>query len=172
MKNGLIATRIVARSWPVYDRADFLKIAPCKRKFLFRQGAFSFDIKDNKQYYKYTMILYINTTEGHDIEIAALKNGQVLARKNFEARYSQAEKLLPEIDKLLKKETLGLNDLKAIEVENRGGSFTALRIGVITANALGFALGIPVKAAGGKISLTRKKFNIVKPGYSGEPNIT
>ena len=78
--------------------------------------------------------------------------------------------------------------IKGIIVENKGGSFTALRIGIVTANALGYALGIPVasskfpeKASGprgftGKVkSLKLKnstKYSVVMPEYEKEPNIT
>ena len=47
------------------------------------------------------MILYIDTTHGDDI-IIAIKNGhKVVARKKFQTKRNQAEKLLPAIDKLL-----------------------------------------------------------------------
>ncbi|MBI2019279.1 hypothetical protein HYS95_01250 [Candidatus Daviesbacteria bacterium] len=60
--------------------------------------------------------------------------------------------LLPLIIKLLQIDTPGVSnhvsnhwrDLEGIEVETGPGSFTGLRVGVSVANALGFALGIPV----------------------------
>ena len=63
--------------------------------------------------------------------------------------------------------------MKKIKVENYGGSFTSLRIGVITANALAYALKIPVEA-NSKINHKNKKFglySIVEPVYDREPNI-
>lgn len=118
------------------------------------------------------MILYINTTEGNNIEIAINKGDNVLFEKKFEAERKQAEKLLPEIDKLLKKAKLKLSDLEKIEVGNRGGSFTALRIGVVTANALGYALGIPVLASDNKNQIMDDKISVVEPKYDREPDIT
>ena len=119
------------------------------------------------------MILFIDTTQGQDIEIAIKNNSEIVVSKKFLAPYQQAEKLLPAIDKLLGQNKLKLKDLTGIEVNNQGGSFTALRIGVVTANALGFALEIPVKAVE---EFTRKKnkqkFDIVRPDYDREPNIT
>ena len=117
------------------------------------------------------MILYINTGDNEKVSLAIKDKDKIVAQKNFRARYQQAEKLLPEIDKLLRANKIKLNNLKEIIVENQGSSFTALRIGVITANALGFALGIPVQPTKGK-ALTKTGFSIVKPEYDREPNIS
>lgn len=119
------------------------------------------------------MILYINTIkdESEKIGIRLEKNKRMLANEELAAKYAQAEKLLPAVEKLLKKNKSRLSDIKKIVVENRGGSFTAARIGVVTANALAYALG--VKVAGMDNNEKRKgKINIVLPSYSGRPNIT
>ena len=138
------------------------------------------------------MILYINTIKNDStkIEIGIFKDGKKIAGREVRARYAQAEKLLPLIDKLLKgqkisagkaglkkKSQMGLALIKEIAVVNKGGSFTSLRIGVVTANALGYALGIPVSEASedGQTAGPRKKlgkFSIVQPKYYKEPNIT
>lgn len=148
------------------------------------------------------MILFIDTTQGHNIEIAVKDGKKVLAGKKFEAKYRQAEKLLPEIDKMLKSKKIKLNDIKEIQVANQGASlglksgaspssttgtsFTALRIGVVTANALGYALGIRVRGLNppalkllqtGKVKRGGKGergrgLDIVEPVYDKEPNIT
>ncbi len=113
------------------------------------------------------MILIIDTTlDDHRVYIAIKKDRKIVIEKKFEAKYAQAEKLLPEIDKLLKKKKISLTDIKKIRVENKGGTFTSLRIGVITANALGYALGIPVNEVE-----SNKNMNIVKPEYNREPII-
>jgi len=123
------------------------------------------------------MILFIDTTKGDGIKIA-LKNGrEAIAEKKFMARYCQAEKLLPAIDKMLAGRKIKLSDLTAIEVASRGDAgtgFTALRIGVVTANALGYALGIPVRGHSGAKDKRKKslKFDVIEPIYNKEPNIT
>ena len=61
--------------------------------------------------------------------------------------------------------------IKKIVVVNVGESFTALRIGVLTANALGYALGIPVISNQGTVATKLKKFSVVAPIYQREPNI-
>ncbi len=122
------------------------------------------------------MILYINTTKGDGVKITLKKRKEVMAAKKFIARYSQAEKLLPAIDKMLASRKIKLSDLTAIEVASEGDAgtgFTALRIGVVTANALGYALGIPVRGLGGKVRSKRfSKFDVIEPRYNKNPNIT
>jgi len=119
------------------------------------------------------MILYINTVSGEEIIIALYNNEKLIAEKKINAPRQQSEKLLPAIEKLLQTKKIKLSDLKKIRVENYGGSFTSLRIGVITANALAYALKIPVEA-NSKINKKNKKFGIyslVEPVYDREPNI-
>lgn len=69
-----------------------------------------------------------------------------LDNEKFEtgAREDKSQKLLPFIDELLKKKGKKINDVKEIEVNIGPGSFTGLRVGVSVANAIGWALGIPV----------------------------
>ncbi|MEW6407685.1 MAG: tRNA (adenosine(37)-N6)-threonylcarbamoyltransferase complex dimerization subunit type 1 TsaB [Patescibacteria group bacterium] len=104
------------------------------------------------------MILLINTTEDKS-QIALIKNSKILAQAIFEAELSHSEKLLPEISKLFKLESLqklvaagfslrrqgfSLRDLEAIIVITGPGSYTGCRVGVATANALAFSLDIPI----------------------------
>ncbi|MCK5416483.1 hypothetical protein KAI92_03590 [Candidatus Parcubacteria bacterium] len=112
------------------------------------------------------MILYINTINNPYILIELRDGEKVLAKKEFEAKYKQAETLLPAVDELLKNIKIDLSDLTKILVENHGGNFSSLRIGVVTANALGFALNIPVIGLHGK-----QHGNMVIPYYDREPNI-
>lgn len=48
------------------------------------------------------------------------------------------------IDKLLARKRLKINKITDIEVNLDPGSFTGLRVGISVANALGFALKIPI----------------------------
>ena len=120
------------------------------------------------------MILRIDTTEGDKIEVALKSGGAVVARKKVSARFTQSEKLLPLIDKLLRDNKVLLKNIKSIEVNNKGGSFTALRIGVVTANALGYAAGLRTSGVGCRISdagFRERGFNVVEPIYNKEPSI-
>jgi len=130
------------------------------------------------------MILYIDTTDNEEMVIALFeaqgKSFGLVKEKKISAKRQQAEKLLPSISKLLLSSKCKLSDLDIIAVNNNGGSFTSLRIGVLTANALAYAVGIEARSAtirDGKLIIGKKstkKFSdcyIVEPVYSSEPNI-
>lgn len=133
------------------------------------------------------MILYIDTVLNDKILLALLKEKagsfKIISVKEIKAPRLQSEKLLPSIDTLLKKNNFSAKNIKKIIVNNHGGSFTSLRIGVITANALAFALKIPVLAGlmlkvkdsvtieyleGGK---NFADYFLVEPFYKAEPKI-
>lgn len=65
-----------------------------------------------------------------------------IIKQKIDARKAQV--VLPMLDKLLRKHKLKPTDLTAIEVNTGLGSFTGLRVGVSIANALSYALKIPV----------------------------
>ena len=66
-----------------------------------------------------------------------------MAKVSFSSQKKLSRQLLPQIQKLLKDNNVHLSALSAIKVNTGPGSFTGLRIGVASANALAFALKIP-----------------------------
>jgi len=118
------------------------------------------------------MTLYINTVSHNQIILSLAKGEKTLAYQKINAPRQQAEKLLPAIDKLITSIGKKIESLKKIVVADEGGSFTSLRIGILTANALAYALKIPVVGESGL--KTQKKltdFTLVAPIYSAPPNI-
>ncbi|MFA5932931.1 MAG: tRNA (adenosine(37)-N6)-threonylcarbamoyltransferase complex dimerization subunit type 1 TsaB [Microgenomates group bacterium] len=89
------------------------------------------------------MILHINTKDSKLITVALKDKNKVVGEMSEENEYG-SQVLLPLITKLLKKEDLEFKDLTEVEVEEGPGSFTGLRVGATVAQALGFALNIPV----------------------------
>lgn len=132
------------------------------------------------------MILIINTADQKRVFIGLINKDKLVAKKEFVAQYQQAEKLLTEIDRLLANQVCKLASLQTIIVVNGPGPFTALRIGVVTANTLAWALNIPV--AGIKLTefknleelveISKQKIKktkigaIAEPFYDQKPNIT
>jgi tRNA threonylcarbamoyl adenosine modification protein YeaZ len=117
------------------------------------------------------MILTIDTTDNSRMVVGLKQGKQNLVLLEQSANKDQAEKLLPMIKELLDKQRIKLSDLTKIMVGNGKGSFTTLRIGISTANALGYALGIPVEDLKGK-SKKVKGISVVIPKYEGKPDIT
>lgn len=125
------------------------------------------------------MILGINTTSLEQIVITLSDdNNHRVKTKKIKAPRKQAEKLLPGVANLLKQENITLKQIKKIQVVSVGGSFTSLRIGVITANALAYALNISIEAIDSEGNLLPEQglkefatYKIVSPQYDREPNI-
>lgn len=90
------------------------------------------------------MVLYINTKEQSKISVALLegKAGSVKGKviKSLSAKNKFGSQVL--LSLIVRMCTPGV--LTRINVEVGPGSFTGLRVGVAVANALGFALNIPV----------------------------
>jgi tRNA A37 threonylcarbamoyladenosine modification protein TsaB len=130
------------------------------------------------------MILYINTIEKDKVIIALKKGNLFFAKKTLKTKYNESEKLISEIKKILENKKIALKKIKKIEVENvskEDTGFTALRIGVVIANALAYGLNVPVicfkriyscKKESASSSLNKNKIYIVEPVYNKEPNIT
>lgn len=85
------------------------------------------------------MKLYIDTSDSEKIVIK-LDSKKVVSP----AKKQRAQKLLSLIDQTLKGKGSSIDQISQIEVNTGPGSFTGLRVGISVANALGFALGVPV----------------------------
>ena len=128
------------------------------------------------------MILIINTAELDKITVALADAG----KKTTTSRSGRSVGLLTLIDTLLKKRKIKPADLDGIAVVAGPGRLTALRIGIIAANTLGWSLKRPVIGVKAsefddikdlvKISLKKIKSAkagvLVQPYYGKEPNIT
>jgi tRNA threonylcarbamoyl adenosine modification protein YeaZ len=132
------------------------------------------------------MILIINTVPRDYFSVLLTqKRGDFKIKKVF-GSFHQAEKLLPAIDQILKKEKVKNKDLRGIGVVVGPGGFTSVRVGVAVANSLGYSLNLPIigmkateikddKELAEKIYdgiKNAKKKNLVEPIYDREPNIT
>ena len=84
------------------------------------------------------MILAFDTAT--DVATTALvRDGEVLGE-----RASRAVRILDDIDALVAEAGLAQEDVERIAVGTGPGSYTGLRMGLITARTLSFALGVPV----------------------------
>ncbi len=85
------------------------------------------------------MKLYLDTSSNEQTIVRLGKKELVK-----DATVLRSQVVLPMIEELLKKENKTLKDITEIEVNPGPGSFTGLRVGASIANALGFALKVPV----------------------------
>ena len=98
------------------------------------------------------MILKIDTTNRRKIKIWIIKNGQIID-KTVSQNQLGSQTLLPSVNKILKKNKIKFANISQIKVNTGPGSFTGTRLGVSVANALGFALNVPINDKKGKIAL-------------------
>jgi tRNA threonylcarbamoyl adenosine modification protein YeaZ len=81
-----------------------------------------------------------------DVATACMSaHGEVLAESATAGRSVGAQRLLDDVHGLLGRAGVPLGDVELIVAGTGPGTFTGLRIGLATARALGFALGVPVR---------------------------
>ena len=85
------------------------------------------------------MKLYIDTSSNQKT-IVRLGDKQMTKTSNV----WKSQAVLPMVQSLLKKTKQSLTDITEIEVNPGPGSYTGLRVGVATANTLGYVLKVPV----------------------------
>lgn len=97
------------------------------------------------------MILKIDTTKTEEVKVEIADPKTDKRDQLIKTQQKGSQVLLPMIVEILKKNKLKFDDLSAIEVNIGPGSFTGTRVGVAVANALGYALNLPVNGKRGKI---------------------
>lgn len=92
------------------------------------------------------MFLYLDTTSEETHIKLFNKSGKVIDQTNWLSQKNQSEELLRKINKIIVKNCLNKHELSAIIVNQGPGSYTGLRVGLSTANAIAFSLNIPILA--------------------------
>lgn len=129
------------------------------------------------------MHLYLNTTERDSFVIALIGDDGVVRKKTVQSYRKHSEKLLASITQMLKQAKASLSDMRGIAAARGPGSFTSLRIGIATANALSYALQIPVIGVSKEQGIdeiaglfkhrrTQSRTRVIIPEYGREPDIT
>ncbi len=135
------------------------------------------------------MLLIIDTHDADRLFVAlAHDDGTLLRSSSRAATHQQSRTLLPMIDRVLRHEKRTAAALTGVGVVSGPGGFTSVRIGVTTANALAYALGVPVvgvttddfsdvqslahQVAHRHRRLKSRRLHPVTPIYNGPPNIT
>ena len=89
--------------------------------------------------------LFIDT---HDLDlvIALYKDKKLKDKEIKESLRNHSDYTMPIIDEILKRNNIGVHDIKEILVVNGPGSFTGVRIGVTIAKMLAYTLNVPIKS--------------------------
>lgn len=124
------------------------------------------------------MILFINTSDFNNLTLV-LQDGAAVRLFVKSVAFNENFKTNAFLQEFLKKSKVAPSDLTKIIVCSGPGSFTGIRVGVSLAQALGFALKIPVIAIPkNKVPEDVRKLDKIKGGkslslnYGQAPNIT
>jgi hypothetical protein len=120
-------------------------------------------------------ILFIDTSTNNST-VVVLNSDKMLDKVVWDGSGELSDSLLMKIEEILKNSNLNLLDISLIAVNPGPGSYTGLRIGISTVNAISWSTKIPISSAkfeGDRIKfLTPPGYNPIFPVYSGPPNIT
>lgn len=98
--------------------------------------------------------VYIDTSSNVQVVIGVFVDGKkYMVEEPLLTRKAQV--VLPILSRLLREHEMTISDIDAIEVHQGPGSFTGVRVGVTIANALSFALGVPING----------KKDLIEPRY-------
>lgn len=89
------------------------------------------------------MNLTIDTRNSKEIKVLLEKEGQVVEEISLSPN-GRAESVLNLLHRALDKNNLDIKEIKTISFEKGPGSYTGLKAGVAVANALSFALDVPI----------------------------
>ncbi len=126
------------------------------------------------------MIILTIRTDKPISEIGLYEDNSQISYYEWSAHRQLAETINSKIKEILDNNSKTLDAIGGIVVYKGPGSFTGLRIGISTSNALAYGLGIPIIGSSGQdwinqgISEIRSKHTdiVVLPEYGGEIHIT
>lgn len=133
------------------------------------------------------MVIYLDGSGHNQVTIALVDTeGNIRRRVYRQGDWHQSDKIIGLIDQLLRRVGQTMADITGVIVVRGPGGFTAVRLSVAIANALGYVGRFPVVGvvrrltdsdahliARGRWLLSRqRRTRLVLPEYSGRPHIT
>ena len=89
------------------------------------------------------MNLTIDTRNSKEVKVILEKEGSVIEEVSLSSN-GRAESVINLLHRALEKSKTDVQEIKTITFEKGPGSYTGLKAGVAVANALSFALNIPI----------------------------
>lgn len=119
-------------------------------------------------------------TDKPEAELGVYEDKKQLAYQSWQAHRQLSNTIHEQIEKILAQTHIPAERLHGIIVFEGPGSFTGLRIGMSVANAMGYALDIPIVTAGGEDWIGKgieklqagKNDKIALPKYASDPRTT
>jgi tRNA threonylcarbamoyladenosine biosynthesis protein TsaB len=96
------------------------------------------------------LIILTLRTDKPEAEVGLFENDKRLAYEKWQAHRELSVTLPAKISEILNKSSITYDQLQGLIVFKGPGSFTGLRIGLSTANAMAYGLNIPIVASGGQ----------------------
>ena len=126
------------------------------------------------------MITLAIRTDNPDAELHILRDTKIVMSRRWRAHRELSDTLHSELAKLLETLHMHQDDISNVVAYQGPGSFTGLRIGLATANALAYSLHVPIVGASGdgwivnglnQLS-TSEPGKYVQPVYGANPHTT
>ena len=87
-------------------------------------------------------------TSGRVARVGLARAGALVGRAELDSSRRHAREMMPTVVSLLSAEGLGPRDLTGVMAGTGPGSYTGLRVGLVTAKALAYSLGCELRAVG------------------------
>jgi tRNA A37 threonylcarbamoyladenosine modification protein TsaB len=120
------------------------------------------------------MVLYLDTTDNEQARIVVLSSEHKVSE--YSMALGNAESFPLAVNDYLTKQKLTWSNIHLIAVRVGAGYHSHIRTGVVLANALAYALDVPVVGVEGepdyKKIILQKGSRAIVPVYSGKPNIS
>jgi len=92
-------------------------------------------------------------TSGATASAAVANDGRLIGEVSLRHGKTHSQKVIPMIEALLDMLDMGKRDIHMLAVANGPGSFTGIRIGVVTIKSMAYALNVPVVEVSSLMSL-------------------